>query len=206
MCLAPGIIGDAGSAWDETRLHLSFCRVWDSHPEIPRNAKVLNPAYRQLPGSFLGHTCFFWSRKNWALQAWSWTEWHKNFSWNMLKETMNCQLILPLIRSGDAYIREGQLCAQHPCHGVQEFLRGCHYRAGTTVLCIRVSIPLPMLPPSFPFLSEEVLYLRYHKYSRCIYSPCNLGYYPWAHPSGELGTGISWRDGEEKKNALFFKG
>lgn len=69
----------------------------------------------------------------------------------MLKETMNYQLILPLIRSWEvACIWEGQLCAQHPCHGVQELLRGCHSRAGTTVLCNRVPILLPMLPPSSP--------------------------------------------------------
>lgn len=64
----------------------------------------------------------------------------------------------------------------------------------------------PFLYPCFlqvlHVLSEEVLYLRYHKYSWCSYSPCNLGYYPWAHPSGELGTG---RYGEKKRNAFFFK-
>lgn len=69
----------------------------------------------------------------------------------MLKERMNCQFIFPVIGSWEvACIWEGQLCAHHPCHGVQEFLRGCHYRAGTIVLCNRVLIPLPMPPPSSP--------------------------------------------------------
>lgn len=69
----------------------------------------------------------------------------------MLKEMMSCQLILPLLRWRDvACIWEGQLCAHHPFHGVQEFLRVCYYRAGTTVLCNGVPIPLPMLPASSP--------------------------------------------------------
>lgn len=98
--LAPGTVGDAGSAnaWGKTWLQLSCRGVWDSCPATPWNARVLNPACRQLPQSFLEHPCFFQSHKNQAMQTRSWTEQHRNVSQYMPKITTNCQLILPLMQ------------------------------------------------------------------------------------------------------------
>lgn len=160
-------------------------------------------AYRQLPGSFLGHTRFFKSCKNWALQAWSWTEWHKNFSWHMLKEIINCQLIFPSLGGGKLHaFGKASFVLTIPA-----MVFGNSWEAATVgqePLCCVTGCPFlyPCFLQVFHVLSEEVLYLRYQKYSWCSYSPCNLGYYPWEYPSGELGTG---RHGEKKRNAFFFK-
>lgn len=119
---------------------------------------------------------------------------------------MNCQLILSLIRSwAVACVWEGQFCAHHPCHRVQDFLRGCHYGAGTTMLCNRVPIPLPMLPP------RSVSFLKKFQIWDVTSTPdvatdlVILGIIPEHILLENLALGFHEEMGRKKRNALFFK-